>query len=113
MSAVEDSMTLPRMVPRPPVPGAPIDGTALCALTRKLLLPLATRLSGLRIDATARLPTITSEPSVYCATTLPPSVRPTWSSCAGGEPFCELAAGEDFWPNCVIRPTWSLVYGSH
>ena len=47
------------MVPRPPVPGMPMEGVAVRALSWKLLLPAAIRVSGLRMDARATWPTTT------------------------------------------------------
>src|SRR5262249_20868638 len=100
------------MSPRPPVLGSPIAGVAVRALTWKLLLPAAIRDSGLRMLAIATCPTTTCWPSEYCARIWPPSANPTRTNWAAAEPFCELAEGADDCPNCVIRPTPAVGYGS-
>src|SRR3954452_13516114 len=111
MSTVDASTDPPTIWPRPPVPGTPIEGVAVRALSWKLLLPAASSVSGLRMDAIASCPTTTWSPFEYCARMRPPSASPTRTNCAAADPFCELADGADGCPNWVIRPTPAAVYG--
>src|ERR1035441_6905772 len=111
MSTVDASTEPPCMVPRPPVPGVPMDGVAVSSLSWKLLPPVATSVLGLRIEASATWPTVACVPSEYCATINPPLATPTFTSSAAAVPFCELADEADGCPNCVILPDPSLLYG--
>ena len=102
ISTVDPSIAPPITLPRPPVPGNPIAGSAVRALNWKLLFPTAISDSGFRTVAIASCPTIVCVPFEYCARIWPPSAKPMCVKLAGGDPSWVNADTADVWAYCVI-----------
>src|ERR1700722_6531442 len=109
ISTFELSSDPPTMVPRPPGPAVPTTGAAELWPARKLLLPVATSESGLRIETRASGATCCWDPLEKPARTEPPSVIDTLVSWAAGKPSCEIADVAEASANCVTRPTPGVV----
>ena len=76
ISTLEASSDPPWMVPRPPVPGRPMFGAALAALSMKVVV--ADGNHAVRVANVGQRPgPLTLLPSEYCARMEPPSPEPT------------------------------------